>query len=165
LILILILLIILATTTTAAPVTSPPTSSSSTTTTKRISPGTNPTNIKSNTQSIKKMIAMFDYNPSEHSPNINPDDELSFHSGDIIYVHGNVHDDGFYLGELENGTKGLVPSNFLKEVSSINVDENSMQQNNEQMIMTNENKVKIFSFRNYDNRSFFSIEIIPSSVR
>jgi hypothetical protein len=86
------------------------------------------------------MIAMFDYIPSEHSPNVNPDDELSFHSGEIIYVHGNVHDDGFYLGELEDGRKGLVPSNFLKEISSINTDENSMQQDTEQMI-SNENKV------------------------
>jgi len=87
------------------------------------------------------MIAMFDYNPSEASPNVNHADELSFRSGEIIYVHGNVHDDGFYFGELENGKKGLVPSNFLKEVSSINIDENSMQQDNEQII-SNENKVK-----------------------
>ena len=84
---------------------------------------------------------MFDYNPSENSPNVNPDEELSFHSGDIIYVHGNVHDDGFYLGTLENGTKGLVPSNFLKEMPSLSADENSIQQNNEQII-TNENRVK-----------------------
>jgi RIMS-binding protein 2 len=84
---------------------------------------------------------MFDYNPSEHSPNVNPDEELSFRSGDIIYVHGNVHEDGFYLGELENGSKGLVPSNFLKEVSSINTDEIPIQQDNEPII-TNENKVK-----------------------
>jgi hypothetical protein len=89
------------------------------------------------------MIAMFDYNPNENSPNVNPDDELTFHSGDTIYVHGNVHDDGFYFGELENGKKGLVPSNFLKEVSSINADENSIQQDHEPII-TNENKVKFF---------------------
>ena len=109
--------------------------------TKRLSPGTNQTNSKSPPQSIKKMVALFDYNPTEHSPNANPDEELSFQSGDTIYVHGNVHDDGFYLGELENGSKGLVPSNFLKEVSSMTTDENSHQQDNEPMMM-NENKVK-----------------------
>ncbi|CAF1060966.1 unnamed protein product [Adineta ricciae] len=116
-------------------------SSSATTssTTKRLSPGTNQTNSKSPPQSIKKMVALFDYNPTEHSPNVNPDEELSFQSGDTIYVHGNVHDDGFYLGELENGSKGLVPSNFLKEVSSMTTNENSHQQDNEPM-MLNENK-------------------------
>lgn len=87
------------------------------------------------------MIAMFDYNPSENSPNINPDEELSFRAGDIIYVHGNVQEDGFYFGELENGGKGLVPSNFLKEVSLINTDENNLQQDHEPII-TNETKVK-----------------------
>ncbi|CAF0757215.1 unnamed protein product [Rotaria sordida] len=116
-----------------------PSTTTATTTTKRILSGTNSSNIKSSAQSVKKMVAMFDYNPRENSPNINPDEELSFRTGDIIYVQGNVHDDGFYFGELENGTKGLVPSNFLKEVSLINTDENIIQQDNEQMI-TNENK-------------------------
>jgi RIMS-binding protein 2 len=87
------------------------------------------------------MVAMFEYNASEHSPNVNPDEELSFRLGDIIYVYGNVQEDGFYYGELESGQKGLVPSNFLKEISSINTDENSIQQDHEQMI-PNENKVK-----------------------
>lgn len=41
--------------------------------------------------------------------------ELSFNVGDIIYVIGDVDEDGFYMGEL-NGVKGLVPSNFLREV-------------------------------------------------
>ena len=87
------------------------------------------------------MIAMFDYNPTEHSPNANPDEELSFRSGDTIYVHGNIQDDGFYLGELEDGRKGFVPSNFLKEISSSNnTEDNMMQQDTEQMI-ANENKV------------------------
>lgn len=100
-----------------------------TNTTKRTSPAANampspavsvapaPTVKTSATPSIKKMIAMFDYNATENSPNANPDEELSFHAGDIIYVYGNVHDDGFYYGQLESGSKGLVPSNFLKEVA------------------------------------------------
>ncbi|GFX53481.1 RIMS-binding protein 2 [Trichonephila clavipes] len=41
--------------------------------------------------------------------------ELSFTTGDVIYVIGEVDEDGFYLGEL-NGAKGLVPSNFLREI-------------------------------------------------
>lgn len=78
------------------------------------------------------MLALFDYNPTEHSPNVNPDEELSFRSGDTIYVHGTVHDDGFFFGELVNGSKGLVPSNFLKEVAMSSADEHAMQQENEQ---------------------------------
>ena len=108
---------------------------------KRLSAGTNASSMKSSLPSAKRMIALFDYNPNENSPNLNPDEELSFRSGDIIYVHGNVQDDGFYLGELENGIKGLVPSNFLEEVSSLHTDENSIQYDNDQLIM-NETKVK-----------------------
>lgn len=40
--------------------------------------------------------------------------ELSFVTGDVIYVYGDMDDDGFYMGEL-NGVRGLVPSNFLTE--------------------------------------------------
>lgn len=35
-------------------------------------------------------------------------------TGDIIYVYGDMDDDGFFMGEL-NGVRGLVPSNFLTE--------------------------------------------------
>ncbi|KAL8180227.1 UNVERIFIED_CONTAM: RIMS-binding protein 2 [Gekko kuhli] len=41
--------------------------------------------------------------------------ELTFCTGDIITVIGEIDEDGFYYGEL-NGQKGLVPSNFLEEV-------------------------------------------------
>ncbi|CAF1545622.1 unnamed protein product [Adineta ricciae] len=87
---------------------------SSATSTKR----TPPISTLANAKSFKKMIALFDYNPADHSPNTNHSDELSFHAGDIVYVHGNIHDDGFYSGELENGKKGFVPSNYLKEMPS-----------------------------------------------
>lgn len=40
--------------------------------------------------------------------------ELSFQTGNIIYVYGDMDDDGFYMGELD-GVRGLVPSNFLTE--------------------------------------------------
>ena len=109
-----------------------------------------PTVKTSATPSIKKMIAMFDYNATENSPNANPDEELSFHAGDIIYVYGNVHDDGFYYGQLESGSKGLVPSNFLKEVA-MNTDDDHhhhhhSQQENDSMPHI-ESKVK--NFRNW----------------
>lgn len=40
--------------------------------------------------------------------------ELSFQTGDIIKVFGDMDDDGFFMGEL-NGVRGLVPSNFLTD--------------------------------------------------
>lgn len=40
--------------------------------------------------------------------------ELSFQTGNEIYVYGDMDDDGFYMGELD-GVRGLVPSNFLTE--------------------------------------------------
>ncbi|XP_023561275.1 peripheral-type benzodiazepine receptor-associated protein 1 isoform X3 [Octodon degus] len=59
------------------------------------------------------MVAAFDYNPRENSPNMDVEAELPFRAGDIITVFGSMDDDGFYYGEL-NGQRGLVPSNFLE---------------------------------------------------
>ena len=39
--------------------------------------------------------------------------ELSFRTGDVLHVFGEMDEDGFFLGEL-HGNKGLVPSNFLQ---------------------------------------------------
>ncbi|XP_069684047.1 RIMS-binding protein 2 isoform X8 [Periplaneta americana] len=63
---------------------------------------------------VKKMIALYDYDPQELSPNVDAEVELSFQTGNIIYVYGDMDDDGFYMGELD-GVRGLVPSNFLTE--------------------------------------------------
>lgn len=40
--------------------------------------------------------------------------ELSFKTGEVILVYGDMDEDGFYMGELD-GIRGLVPSNFLAE--------------------------------------------------
>ncbi|CAK6438017.1 unnamed protein product [Pipistrellus nathusii] len=61
----------------------------------------------------RSMVAAFDYNPRESSPNMDVEAELPFRAGDIITVFGDMDDDGFYYGEL-NGQRGLVPSNFLE---------------------------------------------------
>lgn len=83
---------------------------------------------------VKRMVALYDYDPQELSPNVDSEVnhavnhcitpcfhsknsfqvELSFLTGEIIYVYGEPDDDGFYMGEL-NGVRGLVPSNFLTE--------------------------------------------------
>uniref|UniRef100_A0A3B3TC29 TSPO associated protein 1 n=1 Tax=Paramormyrops kingsleyae TaxID=1676925 RepID=A0A3B3TC29_9TELE len=61
----------------------------------------------------RRMVAIFDYDPKESSPNADVEAELTFSAGDVIYVFGDMDDDGFFYGDL-NGRKGLVPSNFLQ---------------------------------------------------
>ncbi|XP_074602793.1 RIMS binding protein isoform X2 [Brevipalpus obovatus] len=63
---------------------------------------------------VKKMVALYDYDPQELSPNPDAEVELAFNGGDIIFVYGDMDEDGFYQGEV-NGVRGLVPSNFLTE--------------------------------------------------
>ncbi|CAG9861506.1 unnamed protein product [Phyllotreta striolata] len=63
---------------------------------------------------VKRMVALYDYDPQELSPNVDAEVELSFTTGQIITVYGEMDDDGFYMGEIE-GVRGLVPSNFLTE--------------------------------------------------
>ncbi|KAL5273957.1 BZRAP1 family protein [Megaselia abdita] len=66
---------------------------------------------------IKYYIALFDYDPSNMSPN--PDgfeEELPFQEGDTIKVWGEKDADGFYWGELR-GRQGYVPHNMVSEVT------------------------------------------------
>ncbi|CAK1541741.1 unnamed protein product [Leptosia nina] len=67
-------------------------------------------------QPVRRMIAMYDYDPQELSPNVDADAELSFQTGQIIHVYGEMDDDGFYMAEIE-GVRGLVPSNFLTDAN------------------------------------------------
>ncbi|XP_068191693.1 RIMS-binding protein 2 [Antennarius striatus] len=66
-------------------------------------------------QTSRRMVALYDYDPRESSPNVDVEAELTFCAGDIIAVYGDIDEDGFYYGEM-NGHRGLVPSNFLEEV-------------------------------------------------
>ncbi|XP_054155497.1 uncharacterized protein LOC128953972 isoform X2 [Oppia nitens] len=66
---------------------------------------------------VRKMVALYDYDPQELSPNVDAEMELAFNTGDIVYVYGDMDEDGFYMGDV-NGVRGLVPSNFLSEVPS-----------------------------------------------
>nr|CAB3265584.1 RIMS-binding protein 2 [Phallusia mammillata] len=64
---------------------------------------------------LRMYIAKYSYNPYD-GPNESPEAELGLVAGDYVYVHGSMDDDGFFEGELINGTRGLVPSNFLEPV-------------------------------------------------
>ncbi|XP_075983360.1 RIMS binding protein isoform X4 [Anticarsia gemmatalis] len=72
-------------------------------------------------QPVRRMVALYDYDPQELSPNVDADGryvqaELSFQTGQIIHVYGEMDDDGFYMAEID-GVRGLVPSNFLTEAN------------------------------------------------
>ena len=62
------------------------------------------------------MQALYDYIPTEASPNDDIDEEIPFLQGEIVKVFS-IDDDGFALGEKADGTRGLMPSNFLEEIS------------------------------------------------
>ncbi|XP_052315911.1 RIMS-binding protein 2-like isoform X1 [Oncorhynchus keta] len=66
-------------------------------------------------QATRRMVALYDYDPRDSSPNVDVEAELTFCAGDILAVFGEIDEDGFYYGEI-NGHRGLVPSNFLEEV-------------------------------------------------
>ena len=61
-------------------------------------------------------LIRYNYDPIVSSPNPNPEQELPLKAGDCIYIYGNPDEDGFYLGELSGGRRGLVPSNFVERV-------------------------------------------------
>ncbi|XP_059150404.1 peripheral-type benzodiazepine receptor-associated protein 1-like isoform X3 [Physella acuta] len=62
---------------------------------------------------MRRMVALYDYDPQELSPNVDAELELSFKTGDIVLIYGEMDEDGFFTGEV-NGQQGLVPSNFLQ---------------------------------------------------
>ncbi|XP_072445633.1 RIMS-binding protein 2-like isoform X7 [Chiloscyllium punctatum] len=64
---------------------------------------------------MRRMVAVFDYDPRESSPNVDIEAELTFSAGDVITVYGDMDEDGFYYGDL-NGLHGLAPSNFLEVI-------------------------------------------------
>ncbi|XP_069134762.1 RIMS-binding protein 2-like [Argopecten irradians] len=66
------------------------------------------------TTTSRRMVALYDYDPQELSPNVDSEVELAFRIGDILYIYGDMDDDGFFMAEL-NGHRGLVPSNFLQD--------------------------------------------------
>lgn len=47
-------------------------------------------------QTSRRMVALYDYDPRESSPNTDVEAELTFCAGDIIAVFGDIDEDGFY---------------------------------------------------------------------
>lgn len=46
-----------------------------------------------------------------------PELELPITAGKYVYIFGEVDEAGWYVGELADGTRGFIPSNFVEEVS------------------------------------------------
>ncbi|KTF87367.1 hypothetical protein cypCar_00013245, partial [Cyprinus carpio] len=75
-----------------------------------------PYSVSKGAAKLQVFIARYSYNPFD-GPNDNPEVELPLTAGEYIYVYGDMDDDGFYEGELMDGRRGLVPSNFVERVS------------------------------------------------
>uniref|UniRef100_A0A3B5LDZ3 RIMS binding protein 2a n=1 Tax=Xiphophorus couchianus TaxID=32473 RepID=A0A3B5LDZ3_9TELE len=67
------------------------------------------------TGQVRLCTARYSYNPYD-GPNEHPEAELPLVAGKYLYVYGDMDDDGFYEGELLDGQRGLVPSNFVEFV-------------------------------------------------
>ncbi|XP_028383454.1 RIMS-binding protein 3B-like [Phyllostomus discolor] len=67
------------------------------------------------TSKLKIFLVRYSYNPFE-GPNENPENELPLTAGDYVYIFGDMDEDGFYEGELEDGRRGLVPSNLVERI-------------------------------------------------
>ncbi|NWS43633.1 RIMB1 protein, partial [Probosciger aterrimus] len=65
---------------------------------------------------LQVFLARYSYNPFD-GPNENPEAELPLTAGEYIYIYGEMDEDGFFEGELMDGRRGLVPSNFVERVS------------------------------------------------
>uniref|UniRef100_A0A3Q0RPB2 RIMS-binding protein 2 n=1 Tax=Amphilophus citrinellus TaxID=61819 RepID=A0A3Q0RPB2_AMPCI len=74
-------------------------------------------------QASRRMVALYDYDPRESSPNVDVEAELTFCAGDIIAVFGDIDEDGFYY---VSGRMGLIPCNMVSEIRAD--DEETMDQ-------------------------------------
>ncbi|XP_048782338.1 uncharacterized protein LOC125684315 isoform X2 [Lagopus muta] len=70
---------------------------------------------------VRRFLARHSYDPFE-GPNEDPESELPLTAGQHVYVFGDVDEDGWFLGELTDGTRGLVPSSLVTEVSDDELD-------------------------------------------
>jgi hypothetical protein len=60
------------------------------------------------------VVALYDYDPVELSPNEDPSMELKFVVGDVFVITSSIDEDGFYEAEHRiTRLRGLIPSNFI----------------------------------------------------
>ena len=82
-------------------------------------------------------ICKYSYDPFKSSPNDYPEHELPLTAGEYMFILSEDDEDGFFMGQLLSGRKGLVPSNFVERIT--------LDQNNAlktlQTLPTSENKL------------------------
>ncbi|XP_065663594.1 reticulocyte-binding protein homolog 1 isoform X2 [Hydra vulgaris] len=85
-------------------------------------------------------VSSYTYDPSVYSRNEDFDMELPLNKGDKVYVYGGMNEDGFYLGELKSGERGLVPSNFIEKFDDdfLNMHTNEKKSPSQNKIVDNE---------------------------
>ena len=54
------------------------------------------------TSKLRIFLARYSYNPFE-GPNEHPESELPLTAGEYVFIFGDMDEDGFYEGELEDG--------------------------------------------------------------
>lgn len=64
---------------------------------------------------IRKFLALYSHDPAD-SPNEHPELELPLTAGQFVYVTGEMDEDGWYIGERTDGSRGFIPSNLVEEV-------------------------------------------------
>ncbi|CAH8626536.1 unnamed protein product [Dicrocoelium dendriticum] len=108
----------------------------------------------------RPMLAVYDYDPSVLSPNADADEmELSFRTGDMINVYGGMDEDGFYYGETEDGRRGLVPSNFLREIAESTDERHTLPDSRENRSYLNMDQTRASGFSGrYNSQGASSIE-------
>ncbi|POI26199.1 hypothetical protein CIB84_010050, partial [Bambusicola thoracicus] len=70
---------------------------------------------------FQRFLARHSYSPAE-GPKEDPESELPLTAGHHLNVFGDVDENGRFQGELTDGTRGLVPSNLVAEVSDEDLD-------------------------------------------
>ena len=68
-------------------------------------------------QPRRHFVVAYSYDPAVDSPNEDSSLELKIEEGQIIFVYGDVGEDGYYFAELK-GKRGVVPSNMVDEVQT-----------------------------------------------
>ncbi|XP_064383629.1 early endosome antigen 1-like isoform X3 [Halichondria panicea] len=66
-------------------------------------------------QEARVFVAVLDYDPKSMCVTGQPGDELSFNTGAVLAVNGNMDGEGYYTATFE-GITGRVPANFIQEV-------------------------------------------------
>ena len=120
--------------------------------------------VESNNGKLARIfMAVYTYDPSMMSPNIGyADDELAFQSGALIKVYGDIDEDGFYFGEL-NGRTGLIPSNLIQEVETLEEPSESAIQRNTKFSKTKPDSSGSSALANPHNAS--NVNHISSDVK